>query len=65
MDVRDSNEATRAWRGKLDDPSSNFKTADQTEEGKGKYWTIFAVLLFGSFFIPMAQYYMYVDEEDD
>ena len=29
-----------------------------------QYWAIFAVLVAGSFIIPMAQYYWYVAEED-
>ena len=50
---------------RLDDARSTFKTAEQTEESKNKYWTIFAVFLVGSFVIPMAQYYWYVADEDD
>ena len=49
----------------LDDARSTFKTAEQTDESKNKYWAIFAVLLFGSFVIPMAQYYWYVADEPD
>ena len=41
----------------LDVVRRGYKTADETEDGKGKYWTILAVLLFGSFTIPMVQYY--------
>ena len=48
-----------------DDASSRFKTAEQTEEGGSKYWAILAVLVFGSFAIPMVQYYWYVADEDD
>ena len=48
----------------LDQVRRGYKTADETEDSKGKYWTILAVLLFGSFAIPMAQYYWYVAEED-
>lgn len=48
----------------LDEFKRGYKTADETEESKSKYWTILAVLVFGSFAIPMAQYYWYVAEED-
>jgi hypothetical protein len=48
----------------LDEVRRGYKTADETEDSKGKYWTILAVLLFGSFAIPMVQYYWYVAEED-
>lgn len=41
-----------------------YKTADETDTSKNKYWTILAVLLAGSFIIPMVQYYWYVAEED-
>ena len=55
----------QAWGYQQDDARSTFKTAEQTDEGKNKYWAIFAVLLFGSFVVPMAQYYWYVADEDD
>ena len=48
----------------LDQIKRGYKTADETEDSKGKYWAILAVLLFGSFAIPMVQYYWYVAEED-
>ena len=48
----------------LDEVKRGYKTADETEDSKGKYWTILAVLLFGSFSIPMVQYWWYVAEED-
>ena len=53
------------YDAKQDNAASRFKTAEQTEEGKNKYWAIFAVLVFGSFVIPMAQYYWCVAEETD
>lgn len=49
----------------LDVVKKGYKTADETEDSKGKYWAILGVLLFGSFSIPMAQYYWYIAEEDD
>ena len=55
----------QAWGYQQDDARSTFKTAEQTDQGKNKYWAIFAVLLFGSFVVPMAQYYWYVADEDD
>ena len=48
----------------LDEFKRGYKTADETDESKNKYWTILAVLVFGSFAIPMVQYYWYVAEED-
>eukprot|EP01036_Dinobryon_divergens_P022571 gene22570-30836_t len=48
----------------LDEVRRSYKTADETEEGKNKYWAILAVLVAGSFIIPMVQYYWYVAEED-
>lgn len=48
----------------LDQVRRGYKTADETEDSKDKYWAILAVLLFGSFAIPMVQYYWYVAEED-
>jgi len=55
---------SRQWGYEQDDAESKFKTAEQTEESKNKYWTIFAVLIFGSFVIPMAQYYWYVADDE-
>lgn len=48
----------------LDEVRRGYKTAEETDEGKSKYWTLFAVLLAGSFVIPMVQYYWYVAEEE-
>jgi hypothetical protein len=48
----------------LDEIKRGYKTAEETDEGKGKYWAILAVLVAGSFIIPMVQYYWYVAEED-
>eukprot|EP00596_Hydrurales_sp_CCMP1899_P001580 CAMPEP_0119033148 /NCGR_PEP_ID=MMETSP1177-20130426/144_1 /TAXON_ID=2985 /ORGANISM="Ochromonas sp, Strain CCMP1899" /LENGTH=103 /DNA_ID=CAMNT_0006989645 /DNA_START=229 /DNA_END=540 /DNA_ORIENTATION=- len=48
----------------LDEIRKGYKTAEETDDGKTKYWAIFAVLVAGSFIIPMAQYYWYVAEED-
>merc|ERR1719313_1672904 len=44
----------------LDDARSTFKSRAATKKGKNKYLGIFVVLLFGSFVIPMAQYFWYV-----
>jgi len=41
----------------LDKNVKTYKTADETDEGKFKYWAILGVLLAGSFIIPMVQYY--------
>ena len=49
----------------LDVVKRGYKSADETEDSKTKYWAILGVLLFGSFTIPMAQYYWYIAEEDD
>lgn len=48
----------------LDQGKRNYKTQEETDEGKTKYWALFAVLLGGSFIIPMAQYYWYVAEDE-
>jgi len=48
----------------LDEIKRGYKTAEETDEGKNKYWAILAVLVAGSFIIPMVQYYWYVAEED-
>ena len=45
---------------KLDENLKTYKTAEETDNSKDKYWAILAVLLFGSFAIPMIQYYWYV-----
>ena len=49
----------------LDDARSTFKTRAQTKKGKNKYLGLFVVLLFGSFVIPMAQYFWYVRDTPD
>lgn len=49
----------------LDKNIKAYKTAEETEESKTKYWAILGVLIAGSFIIPMAQYYWYVADEDD
>ena len=48
----------------LDEVRRGYKTAEETDDSKTKYWAILAVLVFGSFAIPMVQYYWYVAEED-
>ncbi|KAJ1406430.1 hypothetical protein B484DRAFT_456826 [Ochromonadaceae sp. CCMP2298] len=48
----------------LDQIKRSYKTAEETDDSKNKYWTILAVLVGGSFIIPMVQYYWYVAEED-
>lgn len=45
--------------------TKTYKTADETEDNKTKYWAILGVLLAGSFIIPMVQYYWYVADDDD
>ena len=55
--VPDRNEAQES---RLDDARSTFKTKAQTKKGRNKYIGLFAVLLVGSFIIPMAQYFWYV-----
>ena len=42
---------------KYDDARSTFKSKEATKAGRNKYTGLFAVLLFGSFVIPMAQYF--------
>lgn len=39
----------------LDQFRRGYKTAEETEEGKNKYWAILAVLVAGSFVIPMVR----------
>mmetsp|Transcript_620 Transcript_620/g.1795 ORF Transcript_620/g.1795 Transcript_620/m.1795 type:complete len:164 (-) Transcript_620:48-539(-) len=48
-----------------DDARSTFKSRAATKKGKNKYLGIFVVLLFGSFVIPMAQYFWYVRDTPD
>lgn len=43
-----------------DDARSTFKSKAQTKKNRNKYVGIFAVLLVGSFIIPMLQYFWYV-----
>lgn len=42
---------------KYDDARSTFKSKEATKAGRNKYIPVFAVLLVGSFIIPMAQYF--------
>lgn len=49
-----------------DNAKSTFATREKTAKGRNKYAGLFAVLLVGSFVIPMAQYFWYVrDDVDD
>merc|ERR1712071_721176 len=41
----------------VDDARSTFKEAKETKSKKGKYTAIIAILVTGSFVIPMAQYF--------
>ena len=59
-----SKDAATAQAG-LDDARSTFKSRAATKKGKNKYLGIFVVLLFGSFVIPMAQYFWYVRDTPD
>lgn len=43
---------------------STFKKKEDTEEGRDKYVSVLAVLLAGSFIIPMVQYWWYVRDDD-
>ena len=56
VDIKDDSYLDKNIRG--------YKTAEETDDSKTKYWAILGVLLFGSFVIPMVQYYWYVAEED-
>ena len=47
-----------------DDARSTFKPAKETKSKKGKYTALLAVLVVGSFIIPMAQYFWYVKDDD-
>ncbi|KAJ8602560.1 hypothetical protein CTAYLR_008749 [Chrysophaeum taylorii] len=49
----------------VDDARSTFKTKAQTKKNRNKYVGIFAVLLVGSFIIPMLQYFWYVRDTPD
>ena len=48
----------------VDDARSTFKEAKETKSKKGKYTALLAVLVMGSFIIPMAQYFWYVKDDD-
>jgi len=47
----------------IDDARSNFKSAGETKSKKGKYTALIAILVVGSFIIPMAQYFWYVKDD--
>jgi len=47
-----------------DDARSTFKSATETKSKKGKYTAILAILVVGSFIVPMAQYFWYVRDDD-
>jgi len=47
-----------------DSAKSTFKSAAETKSKKGKYTAILAILVVGSFIIPMAQYFWYVRDDD-
>lgn len=47
-----------------DDARSTFKGAAETKSKKGKYTAILAILIVGSFIVPMAQYFWYVKDDD-
>ena len=47
-----------------DDARSTFKPAKEVKSKKGKYTALIAVLVVGSFIIPMAQYFWYVKDDD-
>jgi len=48
----------------VDNAKSTFKSKTQTKSKKGKYVALLSVLVFGSFIIPMAQYFWYVRDDD-
>ncbi|KAL7550228.1 hypothetical protein ACHAWF_013464 [Thalassiosira exigua] len=48
----------------FDDARSTYKSAKETKTKKGKYTALIAVLVVGSFIIPMAQYFWYVRDDD-
>ena len=48
----------------VDDARSTFKAAKETKSKKGKYTALIAILVVGSFIIPMAQYFWYVKDDD-
>lgn len=47
-----------------DSAKSTFKSASETKSKKGKYTAILAILVVGSFIVPMAQYFWYVRDDD-
>jgi len=47
-----------------DNAKSTFKSAKETKSKKGKYTAILAILVVGSFIIPMGQYFWYVRDDD-
>jgi hypothetical protein len=47
-----------------DNARSTFKSAKETKSKKGKYTAILAILVVGSFIIPMGQYFWYVRDDD-
>jgi hypothetical protein len=47
-----------------DNAQSTFKSAKETKSKKGKYTAILAILVVGSFIIPMGQYFWYVRDDD-
>jgi len=47
-----------------DDAKSTYKSAKETKSKKGKYTALIAILVVGSFIIPMAQYFWYVRDDD-
>ncbi|GKY93139.1 hypothetical protein MPSEU_000281900 [Mayamaea pseudoterrestris] len=49
---------------KYDDARSTYKAAKETKSNKGKYTAILAILIVGSFIVPMAQYFWYVRDDD-
>mmetsp|Transcript_1808 Transcript_1808/g.2488 ORF Transcript_1808/g.2488 Transcript_1808/m.2488 type:complete len:162 (+) Transcript_1808:162-647(+) len=49
---------------KYDDAESKFKSKGETKSKKGKYTALLAVLIMGSFIVPMAQYFWYVRDDD-
>merc|ERR1712060_295431 len=56
-------EVENDWKTqKYDNADGTFATKEKTEEGRNKYVGVLAVLLIGSFIIPMAQYFWYVRE---
>eukprot|EP00638_Chattonella_subsalsa_P010215 CAMPEP_0117757990 /NCGR_PEP_ID=MMETSP0947-20121206/15091_1 /TAXON_ID=44440 /ORGANISM="Chattonella subsalsa, Strain CCMP2191" /LENGTH=148 /DNA_ID=CAMNT_0005578051 /DNA_START=60 /DNA_END=509 /DNA_ORIENTATION=+ len=44
--------------------AGTFKTKEQTAKNSQKYSIVLAILLFGSFVIPMVQYWWYIKDDD-